>query len=72
LEHKLKHGYYVTRQLSTEQVQEGKSWEDGRDQERAFFSDKNRPWGTEDPERLGTEKLVTAVSRMLENMISER
>jgi len=72
LEHKIKHGYYITRQRSTEQVQEGKSWEDGRIQERGYFASRVGPWHNEDKERLGTEKLVAALSQMLEGMISER
>jgi hypothetical protein len=62
----------MTSQLSTEQVQQGKSWEDGRVQESQYFANKQGPWRDEDPERLGTEKLVAALSKELKKMMSER
>ena len=62
----------MTSQLSTEQVQQGKSWEDGRVQERKYFAKKKGPWLDEDPERLGTEKLVAALSKELKKMMAER
>jgi hypothetical protein len=71
-QHKIKHGYYMTSQLSTEQVQQGKSWEDGRVQEPKYFASKTGPWRDEDPKRLGTENLVAALSKELKKMMSER
>lgn len=71
LEHKIRYGYYMTRQLTTDQVKNGMTWEEGRTQEREFFEHK-KPWCEERKERLGTERLVNALSGILQTMISER
>ena len=44
LEHKIRYGYYMTRQLTTDQVKRGMTWEEGRTQEREYFVSKNHPW----------------------------
>ncbi len=40
LEHKIRYGYYMTRQLTTDQVKNSMTWKQGRAQERNFFSRK--------------------------------
>jgi len=68
----LHHGYYVTRQLTTTERESGLvSWKGGRETEQLFFSE-HRIWCLEDPERLGTENLSNALSRLLAEQIRKR
>jgi hypothetical protein len=69
--HRLTHGYYVTRQLSAEQMRNQVSWSQSRELEREFFLSAN-PWSKERPERLGTERLIRALSDRLSKAIEER
>ena len=67
----INHGYYITRQPSTEERQDGIEWEQARTQETAFFKDPKCCWIKEDNSRLGVEKLVQALSRRLSIMIAK-
>ena len=69
--HLLKHGYYVTRQPSSNEITEGVSWEASRERERNFFTIQS-PWCDSDRNRLGTEALTEALSIRLSHMIQER
>lgn len=69
--HRLTHGYYVTRQLSPEQIRQNLLWKESRDAECRFF-ETQKPWCDEEIDRLGTEKLTQALSMRLSNVIDER
>ncbi len=70
-EHSLRHGYYVTRQPSTEQAAEGMTWKAAREQERTYFA-HDVIWRHEADERKGTEKLIPALSSQLTTLIRDR
>lgn len=70
--HPLFLGYYATRQLRTDERENGMlSWHEGRELERKFFLE-HPIWSQEDPDRLGTGKLTQALSEQLANLIQER
>ena len=66
------HGYYITRQPSTEERKRGMQWEEARAQEVAFLTNRDCCWNKEDKRRLGTENLVHALSKQLSVMIAKR
>jgi hypothetical protein len=71
-EHHLLHGYYVTRQLSTEEREKGIIERgEAKEIERNFFL-ADSVWRGVDQNRLGTWNLANALSGHLTNMIRER
>ena len=69
--HATKHGYYVTRLMETQQLQQKMTWLEGRVQEHKFF-EKKAPWRFVNRDRLGVEKLSEALSKQLSLMIEEK
>ena len=67
----LDHGYYITRQPSTEERQDGIQWEDARAQETVFFGNESCCWSRENKDRLGTDNLIKALSKRLSRMIAQ-
>lgn len=68
--HILKHGWYVTRQCSAEELSKNLAWEKVREMEQSFFGQE--PWCKLDRSRFGTPRLVSALSTLLSTMIQER
>jgi hypothetical protein len=70
--HLLKHGWFVTRQCSMNELAKGLTWDQVRSLENGFF-DTEEPWHNLDlRHRFGTKKLVAALSTLLSSMIVER
>jgi hypothetical protein len=67
----LDHGYYITRQPSTKERQDGIRREQATAQETAFFSSESCFWSKESKNRLGTENLAQALSKRLSRMIGQ-
>jgi hypothetical protein len=68
--HVLRRGYFATRLPGTKPQEEALSWERVRELERKFF--KKSPWSEADKKRLGTERLIEALSNALLGMIKEK
>ena len=68
--HILKHGWYVTCQCSMEELSKNLPWEKVGQMEQLFF--RQEPWSKLDASRLGTPKLVSALSSLLSTIIQER
>ena len=68
---KLTHGWYVTKQCNTKELDQNLPFEQVRDNERLFFENEE-PWKGLDQDRFGTPKLVDALSKLLSQMIRER
>jgi hypothetical protein len=62
----LKHGYYVTRLGWPEEPESISPWESIRKKERRFFNEA--PWSQISSDRLGTERLTEALSKMLHTL----
>ncbi|TCD67241.1 hypothetical protein EIP91_000370 [Steccherinum ochraceum] len=70
--HPLKMGYFVTKQPSPEELEEGLSFHTAREREAAFFTD-NAPWNERADlrERYGTTNLTKELSKLLGIVISK-
>ena len=67
-EHQIRHRYYITRQMAPAQVGHLSSQE-GRIQEKTFFSDPRGPWSSVDQNYIGVENLTNALSKRLSEMV---
>jgi hypothetical protein len=66
----LQHGYYVTRLGWPEELENIDPWESSREKERRFFNEA--PWSQISSDRLGTERLTKALSKMLHTLTRNR
>lgn len=70
--HKLKHGYYCTRQPDEDQRAHGIAAAEARSAEADFFIE-TLPWARSPHQtRFGTQNLVNNLSRLLAEIIGER
>ena len=70
-EHTTRHGYFCTRQPDDAERAKLISSTDARAAEKHFF-DKEQPWSDLNcRERLGTENLLTTMSRLLSQMMQK-
>jgi hypothetical protein len=71
--HYLRLGYFMTRLAGPTNKEAEKSCAEIREAERQYFKNKKGPWANEaDDSRLGTDKLIDALSEALARMIDER
>jgi hypothetical protein len=71
---KFKHGWYCVRQPGPAELKEGITWDQARQNEREFFQ-RRPPWSSVEfdlKERLGTEKLSSALGQKLFDLIVKR
>ncbi|KAJ3559503.1 hypothetical protein NM688_g304 [Phlebia brevispora] len=70
--HHLKHGYYIVKQPSPQDLADGISFEEARQKEAMFF-ENNFPWCTKPTlrNRMGTPNLTKELSRLLGNVINQ-
>ena len=73
-DHPLKHGYYCTKQPDDDERANGITAEAARAAEADFFTKAASQWMARhvDTRRFGTPHLVTSLSNLLANMISEK
>lgn len=70
--HSLKHGYYCTRQPDDAERHKGITTAEARAAETEFFQN-TEPWASSKQQRrFGTRDLVSALSKLLVQVISER
>ncbi|KAF7797716.1 hypothetical protein EIP86_008916 [Pleurotus ostreatoroseus] len=70
--HPLKHGYYIVKQPSPKELEEGISSEEARRREVTFF-ENTFPWNSKATlrQRMGTTNLTRELSRLLGNVINQ-
>lgn len=69
--HRLKHGYFVTRQPDDDERNQGFTNERARQLEMEFFN-TNSPWSTSsEPGRFGTRNLTVNLSKLLTDIINK-
>ncbi|KAI0088919.1 P-loop containing nucleoside triphosphate hydrolase protein [Irpex rosettiformis] len=70
--HALKHGYYMTKQPSPQELDEKVSYETARQREVAFFGNTS-PWNVQSHlrQRMGTENLTKELSKLLGSLINK-
>ncbi|PWN54041.1 P-loop containing nucleoside triphosphate hydrolase protein [Violaceomyces palustris] len=69
----MKHGYFAVCNPAVQQLEDGISFEQARENERAQF--RQPKWASLPPQfidRLGTEKLVKRLSRLLEQLVQKK
>jgi ribosome biogenesis GTPase A len=71
-EHRLIHGYYVTRQLTTEQREEGFTTLDETGESEDKYFERHPVWCRVNASLRGTSNLTNALSRHLAIMIQDR
>ncbi|KAG8941757.1 hypothetical protein FRC03_003997 [Tulasnella sp. 419] len=71
--HSLRHGYYMTKHPSTDELSKKLSFEEARTREKDYFEDPTNPWWENDAtrKRLGTRNLTASLSKLLSSLIDE-
>ncbi|KAG9045356.1 hypothetical protein FS837_006454 [Tulasnella sp. UAMH 9824] len=69
--HPLFHGYYMTKQPGTKELQEKLSWEEARAREKEYFETTTIWANSSATNRLGTPNLTRNLSRLLSGLIDQ-
>lgn len=69
----LKNGWFAVKQPATQDLKQGITWEEAREQESFFFS-TTFPWSSEADyrHRFGTHNLTESLSKILSDLIRRR